>query len=80
MQTKLYTIHSPPKKFELPYKRGFKLPGNRKADSLPALWPSPFINWAWHLRYGILPWASLVVCVAMVPPSSCTPAEPCSPP
>ena len=33
---------------------------------------SPFIKWAWCLWYGIFPLASLALCLAVLPPGSCT--------
>ena len=64
-----------PKKFILLDKREFKLPETRRAESLLPPSQPPFINRAWHLWYGIFPLASLSVCVAALPPSSCTPAH-----
>jgi len=44
-------------KFELPDRRGFKLTEMRKSF-LPPSQPR-FIDWAWHLWYGVFPLASL---------------------
>jgi len=34
-----------------------------------------FLNWAWCPWYGIFPLAILAICLAVLPPSCCTPAH-----
>ena len=71
IQTKLYKLQffSPPdnrftdwRKFQLAAKKGFNLLENRNAKK-NFLSPNqpPFMNWAWHLWYGVFPLDSLAM-------------------
>jgi len=80
MQKKPYTIfltthwlnHSPKKKSSNAQPREDS--NSWRTEKLIASSPSQpsFVNWEWHLWYGIFPLASLAVCLAMLRSSSCT--------
>ena len=57
------------------WKKRIKEEIHRK-EEISAPQPTPFINWAWHLWYGMFPWPSWVICLAVLPPSSRTAAHP----
>ena len=69
------TNPEPPKKFKFLDKKGFELTETReqRAPSPPSR--PPFINWARRLWCVVFPLPSWAICLAVLPPSSWTPAR-----